>query len=144
MIWSISVWCSASMTRRGSGGAWIVSVAAVQSATRPGVNLVVLGPLQATPCIGAHLRGLKHAHDEPSAAHLGHHGALIAAAGLDADPLDVVRSQPCQQPRVALRGIGEAPPFGGPCDRHVELVLAGINPGTHHVMLAHLYRPFLV
>ncbi len=59
-----------------------------------GVKAVVLGPPQHEAGIGAHLGRLEEDHDKPVAAQLRHHRPLVAAARLDANPLDPMPAQP--------------------------------------------------
>src|SRR5206468_1060109 len=93
--------------------------------------------------IGSYLGGLEHHDDEPLSAQLGHNGLLVAAAGLDANPLYPMPPQPINQCSMALSGIIDQQPFGATGQRDIELALGGIDAGTDHGRLAHLRRPFL-
>src|SRR6266545_2721650 len=108
------------------------------------VDLVVLGPLQDELGIGPHLRGLEHNDHEAIAAQLRHHGLLIAAARLNADPFDALAPQPGRQTPVAVRSVVDLQLLRTLIERRIELAFAGIDAGADHVMLAHLRRPFLV
>lgn len=58
------------------------------------IDLVVLRPLQVERGIGPHLRGLEHDHHKTILAQPDHDGLLIAAAGLNPDPVDPLSPQP--------------------------------------------------
>src|SRR5260370_28204100 len=49
-----------------------------------------------------------------------------------------------RQGPIALGAIVDLQPICACVDRDVQLVLAGIDPGAHGAILAHLLRPFLV
>ena len=55
--------------------------------------------------IGPHLRRLKHHHREAVAAKMRHDIHLVAAAGLDPNPLYAMLTQPGRKPPVALRAV---------------------------------------
>src|SRR5437773_1001583 len=62
----------------------------------------------------------------------------------DPNALDLALPQPGRQAPIARGAIVDLQLIRAFVDRHVQLVLAGIDPGAHGVMLAHLLRPFLV
>ncbi len=70
-----------------------------------GIDLVILGQLQVKLRIGPHLRRLKHHHREAVAAKMRHDIHLVAAAGLDPNPLYAMLTQPGRKPPVALRAV---------------------------------------
>src|SRR5438552_9632543 len=72
------------------------------------------------------------------------HRLLITPTCFDPNALDLALPQPGRQAPIACGAIVDLQLIRAFVDRHVQLVLAGIDPGAHGAILAHLLRPFLV
>src|SRR5579862_2601749 len=103
-----------------------------------GIDPVVLGPLQMKLRIGANLQRLKDDDDMAATAKPRHDIALISSACFDTNAFDPVPSQPVAKLPITSLVIGNLQNRLATAQRHVELVLAGIDPGRLRAMLGHL------
>src|SRR5947209_7012803 len=129
----------ASGAKRASGGSWM-SVAAAEDR----IDVVVLGMLQHELGVGAHLHRLEDNDSKAVRPQERNHRLLITPTCFDPNALDLALAQPGRQAPIARGAIVDLQLIRAFVDRHVQLVLAGIDPGAHGAILAHLLRPFLV
>src|SRR5213592_101732 len=108
------------------------------------IDVVVLGMLQHELGVGAHLHRLEDNDNKAVRPQERNHRLLITPTCFDPNALDLALPQPGRQAPIARGAIVDLQLIRAFVDRHVQLVLAGIDPGAHGVMLAHLLRPFLV
>src|SRR5207248_2620904 len=108
------------------------------------IDVVVLGMLQHELGVGAHLHRLEDNDNKAVRPQERNHRLLITPTCFDPNALDLALPQPGRQAPIARGAIVDLQLIRAFVDRHVQLVLAGIDPGAHGAILAHLRRPFLV
>jgi hypothetical protein len=105
---------------------------------QPGVDAIVLGALQAQLGEGAHLQRLQHDHAEAARLQMPGDAAFIAAGGLDADAAHAGGGEAFGELLPAVRAVVDVEALGRAVDRHVELVLAGVDAGAEYASIRHL------